>query len=147
MMPPRDGYSGTSLQPHQVRHVALNAPQLSASDTLPKRPRLRADTDTRWAAFSLGLILIIIGGAELFTGNTLIVMAWAEGRVGTVRLLRNWSLVYCGNFAGALGSALFVHWSGTLSLGDGAVGRNGCAHSHCKGRAWSDRSVFPRFAL
>jgi formate/nitrite transporter len=73
-------------------------------------------------AFSFGLILIIIGGAQLFTGNTLIVMAWAEGRVATRRLLRNWTLVYCGNFAGGLGSAFFVHWSGALSLGDGAVG-------------------------
>jgi len=44
-------------------------------------------------AFSLGLILIIVGGAELFTGNTLIIMAWASGKVSTTLVLRNWSIV------------------------------------------------------
>ncbi|MGI9493059.1 MAG: formate/nitrite transporter family protein, partial [Geminicoccaceae bacterium] len=78
----------------------------------------------RWLggiAFSLGLILVIIGGAELFTGNNLIVMAWAERLITVTQLLRNWSLVYAANFAGALGSALMVHWSGTLMLSGGAV--------------------------
>jgi formate/nitrite transporter len=72
-------------------------------------------------AFSLGLILVVVGGAELFTGNNLIVMAWAERRISTRQLLRNWLLVYCANFAGALGTALLVAWSGTLALGDGAL--------------------------
>jgi len=52
-------------------------------------------------AFSLGLILVIVGGAELFTGNALIVMAWASRRISTAALLRNWALVFLGNFAGA----------------------------------------------
>ena len=56
-------------------------------------------------AFSLGLILVIIGGAELFTGNNLIVMAWASGKVSAPMLLRNWALVFVGNFAGALATA------------------------------------------
>jgi formate/nitrite transporter len=73
-------------------------------------------------AFSLGLVLVIVGGAELFTGNNLIVMAWAERKVGTGELLRNWGLVYLANLVGALGCALMVFWSGTLGLGDGAVG-------------------------
>lgn len=72
-------------------------------------------------AFSLGLILVVVGGAELFTGNNLIVMAWAEGKVGSLQLLRNWGLVYVANLVGALGTALLVHWSGTLLLGDGGV--------------------------
>jgi formate transporter len=72
-------------------------------------------------AFSLGLILVIVGGAELFTGNNLIVMAWAERRITTRQLLRNWVLVYAANFAGAIGCALMVTWSGTLGLGEGAV--------------------------
>jgi formate transporter len=72
-------------------------------------------------AFSLGLVLVIVGGAELFTGNNLIVMAWTERRISTLQLLRNWSLVYVANFIGALGCALMVTWSGTLGLGDGAV--------------------------
>lgn len=72
-------------------------------------------------AFSLGLILVVVAGAELFTGNNLIVMAWASRRITTVRLLRNWGLVYLGNFVGALATVLFVSWSGTLELSDGAV--------------------------
>ena len=73
-------------------------------------------------AFSLGLILVVVGGAELFTGNNLIVMAWADRKITTVQLARNWTLVYLANLAGAVGSALLVHWSGTLGLGDGEVG-------------------------
>ena len=76
------------------------------------------------AAFSLGLILVIVGGAELFTGNALIVMAWASSLVGTVELLRNWTVVYLANLAGALGLAAAVVAAGTLHLADGEVGRN-----------------------
>jgi formate/nitrite transporter len=72
-------------------------------------------------AFSLGLVLVIVGGAELFTGNNLIVMAWAERKISLAQLLRNWVLVYLANFVGAVGCALMVAWSGTLGLGDGAV--------------------------
>ena len=72
-------------------------------------------------AFSLGLVLVVVGGAELFTGNNLIVMAWASRRITTLKLLRNWGLVYAGNLAGALATALLVSWSGILELGDGAV--------------------------
>ena len=53
-------------------------------------------------AFSLGLILVVVAGAELFTGNNLIVMAWASRRVRTVAMLRNWVIVYVGNFVGAI---------------------------------------------
>jgi formate/nitrite transporter len=73
------------------------------------------------AAFSLGLILVVVAGAELFTGNNLIVMAWASRRITTARLLRNWLLVYIGNLVGALAMALMVYWSGVLEIGDGAV--------------------------
>lgn len=74
-------------------------------------------------AFSLGLILVVVGGAELFTGNNLIVMAWADNKVSTGQLLGNWALVYIANFAGALGTAVIVHYSGILELGGGAVAR------------------------
>jgi formate transporter len=73
-------------------------------------------------AFSLGLILVLVGGAELFTGNSLIVFAWAERKITSARLLRNWGLVYCGNFVGATATAVMVHWSGINGLADGAVG-------------------------
>ena len=72
--------------------------------------------------FSLGLILVVVGGAELFTGNNLIVMAWAGGKVSTALLLRNWAIVYAGNFAGALATAAIVFASGHYLFGGGAVG-------------------------
>ncbi len=71
--------------------------------------------------FSLGLVLVVIGGAELFTGNNLIVMAWANGRVTTFQILRNWLIVYLGNFVGALGVAVMVFLSGQHLFGGGAV--------------------------
>jgi formate transporter FocA len=73
--------------------------------------------------FSLGLILVIVGGAELFTGNNLIIMAWASGRVSGAGLLRNWGLVYLGNLLGALGTAALVFVGGQYQFGRGAVGR------------------------
>ncbi len=72
--------------------------------------------------FCLGLILVVVGGAELFTGNNLIVMAWASGKVSTRALLRNWLIVYLGNFIGAISTALLVFWSGQHTFGKGAVG-------------------------
>jgi formate transporter len=73
-------------------------------------------------AFSLGLILVVVAGAELFTGNNLIVMAWASRRVSTARLLRNWALVYVGNFAGAIATAGILYVGKQYSFGKGAVG-------------------------
>ncbi|HET7011794.1 MAG TPA: formate/nitrite transporter family protein [Anaerolineales bacterium] len=74
------------------------------------------------SVFSLGLILVIVGGAELFTGNNLIVMAWASRKVTTLALLRNWVIVYAGNFVGALGTAVLVVLSRQYTFGGGAVG-------------------------
>lgn len=75
-------------------------------------------------AFGLGLVLVVLGGAELFTGNNLIVMAWASGRITTRRLLRNWFLVYVGNFIGAGFVVAMILWSGHFTAGKGAVGLN-----------------------
>ena len=72
-------------------------------------------------AFSLGLVLVLVGGAELFTGNNLIVMAWADRKVTTVRLLRNWGLVYLGNAVGAIATAVIMDLSGALEIGGGKV--------------------------
>ena len=72
-------------------------------------------------AFSLGLILVVLGGAELFTGNTLMVMAWAAGKVRLREMLRAWLVVYVGNFIGATGTALLVFLSGQYLSGRGAV--------------------------
>lgn len=70
--------------------------------------------------FSLGLILVVVGGAELFTGNALIVMAAVDGQVSPGALLRNWMVVYAGNFVGAVGVAVAVALSGVLD-GSAAV--------------------------
>jgi formate transporter len=73
-------------------------------------------------AFSLGLILVVVAGAELFTGNNLIVMAWASRRVSTGRLLGNWALVYAGNFVGAVATAAVMLAAKQYTFGHGAVG-------------------------
>jgi formate transporter len=73
--------------------------------------------------FSLGLVLVTVAGAELFTGNHLIAMAWASGEVSTRALLRNWALVCVANLVGAVGLALLVFWSGHASMNAGAVAR------------------------
>src|SRR3954447_7820687 len=83
-------------------------------------------------AFSLGLVLVVVGGAELFTGNNLLVMAWASGKVTTGRLLRNWSGVYLGNFAGAAATAALVYLGGQYTFGGGAVGRAVLATAQAK---------------
>jgi formate/nitrite transporter len=73
-------------------------------------------------AFALGLILVIVGGAELFTGNNLIVMAWANRKVSTGLLLKNWGIVYVGNFAGALATVIIMFFSRQYTFNGGAIG-------------------------
>ncbi|MCX7838864.1 MAG: formate transporter FocA [Anaerolineae bacterium] len=72
--------------------------------------------------FSLGLILVIVGGAELFTGNNLIVMAWASRKVTTQELIWNWVYVYAGNFIGALGAVVAMFLGGQFLFANGAIG-------------------------
>ncbi len=72
--------------------------------------------------FSLGLALVLVGGAELFTGNNLIVMAWASGKVSTGTMLRNWTIVYFGNLIGSLGLIVLVFFSHHLDMNDGRIG-------------------------
>ena len=74
-------------------------------------------------AFSLGLILVTVAGAELFTGNNLLAMAWADGCVSTRQVLRNWVVVSVANFIGATAVALLVWLSGIGDMNDGNVGR------------------------
>ena len=73
--------------------------------------------------FSLGLALVLVCGAELFTGNNLIVMAWASGRVSLARMLRNWAIVYLGNLVGALGLVALVALSRHLEMNGGRIGQ------------------------
>jgi formate/nitrite transporter len=73
-------------------------------------------------AFSLGLVLVLVAGAELFTGNNLIVIAWADRLISTAQLLRNWTLVYLGNFVGASGMVALALLAGLPEHAGGGVG-------------------------
>lgn len=61
--------------------------------------------------FSLGLILVIVAGAELFTGNNLIMMGFASRTVTIKQLLRNWSVSYLGNFIGAVSVVFLIYFT------------------------------------
>ncbi len=73
--------------------------------------------------FSLGLLMVVVAGAELLTGNNLLVMAWAEQRIRTGQLLRHWAIVGLGNLVGAVGLAGLVWASGHTQLHAGAIGQ------------------------
>ena len=73
-------------------------------------------------AFSLGLILVVLGGAELFTGNNLIAVAWASRHITTAAVLRNWTIVWLGNLVGSLGTAALIVIAGQYQFGGGIVG-------------------------
>ena len=82
--------------------------------------------------FSLGLILVIVGGAELFTGDSLMIVACASQRITLGALLRAWSLVYVGNIAGAVGTAALVFLAGQHGFNGGAVGKTALAVASAK---------------
>jgi formate transporter len=82
--------------------------------------------------FSVGFILIVIGGAELFTGNNLIVMAWASGKVKASDLLLTWAIVFVGNFIGAFMTALLMFYTTQYSFGAGSVGLAALSTAHAK---------------
>jgi formate transporter len=75
-------------------------------------------------AFTLGLILVVVGGAELFTGNNLMLMAWAKRQISSLALLRNWGIVYLGNLVGSVAIAAIMFASSEYAYGGGAVGAN-----------------------
>jgi formate/nitrite transporter len=91
---------------------------LAGSSTLPYGvARLLAGL-----AFTLGLILVVVGGSELFTGNNLIMMAFASGKVSLGGLLRNWVTVYIGNFIGSIATAIIMFYSKQYTFGTGSIG-------------------------
>lgn len=85
-------------------------------------------------AFCLGLVLVVVAGAELFTGNNLIVMALASAKITVAQLLRNWLVVYAGNFIGAIATAAIILPSRHYMHGNGAIGLNALniAQSKCE---------------
>ncbi|MDD1611542.1 MAG: formate/nitrite transporter family protein [Methylococcaceae bacterium] len=73
-------------------------------------------------AFCLGLILVVVAGAELFTGNNLLVMACVNKKITLNQLLVNWTVVFSGNLCGSLGVVLLIYLSDHWLMGNGAVG-------------------------
>ena len=94
------------------------------------------------ATFSLGLMLVIVAGAQLFTSDALMVMAWASGRLKTGRMLRVWTTVWCGNFVGALGAAVLVFLSGQYMFGHGEVGASALYLATAKSTLAPDKAFF-----
>lgn len=84
------------------------------------------------AVFSVGLILTVIGGAELFTGNNLIVMAWASRKVSTGQMLFNWLIVFAGNAIGAFSTAVLMFFTTQYTFGSGSVGEVALATASAK---------------
>jgi len=93
-------------------------------------------------AFCLGLILVVVAGAELFTGNNLVAMAWASGLIGTRDIARNWLIVYVGNVIGCFVTVVLVLWGAIDSLGGGAVGETALNIARVK----ADLSLLEAFA-
>ena len=82
--------------------------------------------------FASGLIMVVVAGAELFTGNNLIVMAWASGKVRTQSMLTNWLVVFIGNCVGALGTAALMFFTAQYTFGGGAVGLSALVTANSK---------------
>jgi formate transporter len=93
--------------------------------------------------FSLGLILVVVAGAELFTGNNLIIMACVSGKIPALKLLRNWLVVYAGNLVGSVATAIVIFASGQYTFAGGALGANALAIANYK----AGLSFVPAFAL
>ncbi|MBI4836800.1 MAG: formate/nitrite transporter family protein [Candidatus Portnoybacteria bacterium] len=83
-------------------------------------------------AFCLGLILVVNAGSELFTGNNLIVMALASKRITTAQLLRNWFIVYMGNFVGSVLTAYGIFLTAQFMDASGIIGANALAIANFK---------------
>jgi formate transporter len=93
-------------------------------------------------AFSLGLLLVMLAGAQLFTGDALMVMAWASRKLSTARMLKVWALVWCGNFIGSVGTALLVFLSGQYMSGHGAVGATALYYAVSKAGVATGQAFF-----
>jgi len=82
--------------------------------------------------FTLGLILVIVGGAELFTGNNLIMMAWADKKVSTGLMVKNWAIVFVGNFVGSILTVIIMYFAEQFKFGNGSIGMSALATANAK---------------
>jgi formate transporter len=92
--------------------------------------------------FSLGLLLVVVAGAELFTGNNMLAMGWADGCVSLREVMRNWAVVSVANFAGAAGLAGLVYLSGHWEMNSGAVGATYLKIAAAKAALPAERAFF-----
>lgn len=76
------------------------------------------------SVFTVGLMMVVVGGAELFTGNNLVLIAALDKKVTWRELLKNWVVVYIGNFVGSIILAALLFFGGTWSLNGNLVGAN-----------------------
>ena len=74
------------------------------------------------AVFTTGLMMVVITGAELFTGNSLLVVGFFERKFTWIKMLKNWFFVYIGNFIGSLIVVALIFYSGQLNFSDGGLG-------------------------
>jgi formate/nitrite transporter len=121
---------------------AIFATTVTAGSFSSSAPEVQGAVTTAWPAgfgrllggvvFTLGLILVIVGGAELFTGNNLIVMAWANRKVSTGLLLKNWGIVYAGNFVGALLTVAIMFFTRQYAFNNGAIGMQALSVANTK---------------
>ena len=84
------------------------------------------------AVFSVGLMLVVIAGAELFTGNNLIAISVLGGKAKFSGLLRNWTIVYFANLAGSLLLVLLMYWSGLWNMNGSLVGAQALSIANAK---------------
>nr|NJM01904.1 response regulator [Desulfobacula sp.] len=84
------------------------------------------------AAFSIGLMLVVIAGAELFTGNSLMVSSVMIGEVTWKKVLAKWALVYAANFIGSVFLALLFYFSGLWKAGNGLLGETAVKAAYVK---------------
>jgi formate/nitrite transporter len=91
--------------------------------------------------FGVGLSLVLLGGAQIFTGDVLMVMAWASHRLSTLRVARVWCLVWIGNLIGAVSTALLVFFAGHHQFGGGLIGLNALQTAASKSALPFDRAL------
>lgn len=82
--------------------------------------------------FATGLMMVVLTGAELFTGNVMMIFAVIEKKTSLMKLLRNWSIVYCGNFVGSIILAALIYFSGCSHNAHDALGVMGLMTAYNK---------------
>lgn len=82
--------------------------------------------------FAAGLMMVVLTGAELFTGNVMMMFSVIEKKITWLRLLRSWSIVYIGNFVGSIILAFLVYYGAMCHNAHDALGVNTLTNAHMK---------------